>query len=109
VAQAKLGFRNRFSGLLQAWRFDAITGSTRSPYQQRTIMFLNTFRLTSPTFALIVKEDRRIALTVPTGAVILASNVEGDKMVDVLWEGRTLLMFPDDIRASGERVTTSSP
>ena len=86
-----------------------MTGSTRSLYQQRTIMFLNSFRLTSPTFALIVEENRRITLTVPTGSVIIASKVDGDKMVEVVWEGRTLLMFPDDIRASSERVITSSP
>ena len=30
--------------------------------------------------------------------------IEGDRLVDVLWEGNTIMMFAQDLRARGERT-----
>ena len=63
-----------------------------------------TFRLNMPTIALFSEEGRQVARTVPQGAVVQVNTLEGDKLIEVEWEGRTILMFAQDIRTRGERV-----
>ena len=64
-----------------------------------------TFRLNTPTIALFFEDGRQVARTVPQGAVVQVNTLEGDKLIEVEWEGRTILMFAQDIRTRGERVT----
>jgi hypothetical protein len=64
-----------------------------------------TFRLNSPTIALFPEEGRQVAHTIPQGAVIQVKTLEGDHLIEVVWEGKTVLMFAQDIRARGERFT----
>lgn len=66
------------------------------------------FRLRSATIALFPEDDRQVARTLPTGSVIEAKTIEGNKLVEVVWEEKTVLMFAQDIRARGERVTVDS-
>jgi hypothetical protein len=68
-------------------------------------MSSETFRLNTATIALFFEEGRQVARTVPQGAVVQVNTLEGDKLVEVEWEGRTILMFAQDIRSRGERVT----
>jgi len=49
--------------------------------------------------ALDVVDGKRVAITVPTGAVIRVVSGptgEGDRLVDVVWEGHTVTMFVFD-------------
>jgi len=50
--------------------------------------------------ALDVVDGKRVAITVPTGAVIRVVSGptgEGDRLVDVVWEGHTVTMFAFDV------------
>jgi hypothetical protein len=65
------------------------------------------FRLKAETIAIETNGDKRIAIHVPAGSVV---TVESDprpddrRMLDILWEGRKIVMFADDIRKRGEPV-----
>ena len=61
-----------------------------------------TLRLTIPTIALFPEDGRHVAHTIPKGAVIQVKTLQGDKLIEVVWEGKTVLMFAQDIRARGE-------
>ena len=63
------------------------------------------FRLNKPTIALFFEEGRQVARTIPQGAVVQVNTTEGNKLIEVVWEGRTVLMFAQDLRARGERIT----
>lgn len=62
------------------------------------------FRITSPTIALFLEEDRTVARTLPLGALITANDVLGNQLIEVQYEGQKILMFAQDVRARGERV-----
>jgi hypothetical protein len=66
-----------------------------------------TFRLTCATIALFPEADRQVARALPQGSVIVAKKIDGDKLVEVIREGKTVLMFAQDIRSRGERVTAA--
>ena len=63
-----------------------------------------TFKLTTPTIALFPEEGRQVARTIPLGALVSVKAVEGDRFIEVVWEGHTVLMFAQDIRARGVEV-----
>ncbi len=50
---------------------------------------------------LSVEDSHRIPVTIPTGAsvTVLDGDVNGNRFVDVQWEGQTLTMFAVDLRA----------
>ena len=71
------------------------------------------FRITVPTVVLFVEENgARVARTLDAGSIITASlsslNVR-DEMIPVTWEERTILIFPEDIQAAGQRLEGSLP
>jgi hypothetical protein len=45
-----------------------------------------------------------VLVSIPAGEIVTVADAKGDKMVTVLWEGRTLFMFVADLelRATGE-------
>lgn len=64
------------------------------------------FELTHSTLALDVVAKHKW-ITVPAGAIIrvvAGPNGEGDRMVDVRWEGRPLVMFAIDLTAGGTEI-----
>jgi len=66
---------------------------------------VSTFRIKTPTIALfLVKEGHPEAHTVPVGAIIAAEGIEGDKLIEVTWDGRKIMMFAQDIRSRAEKV-----
>jgi len=57
--------------------------------------------------ALDVVDGKRVAITVPTGAVIRVVSGptgEGDRLVDVVWEGHTVTMFAFDVTVRGTAI-----
>ena len=57
--------------------------------------------------ALDVVDGNRVAVTVPTGAlikVVSGPTGEGDRLVDVVWEGRTVAMFAFDVTVRGTEI-----
>jgi len=49
------------------------------------------YRLTASTFALFPEEGRQVART--------------ERFIEVMWEGKRLTLFTQDLRERGERVT----
>jgi hypothetical protein len=53
-----------------------------------------------------MNDGRRVAHTVPTGAVITldSSVLDSDELIDVTWDGKKVLMFAQDLRSRAKRV-----
>ena len=69
------------------------------------------FRLETATLALGVADGKRKAITIPAGAVlkvVSGPSGEGDRMVDVHWEGKTLTMFTIDVDVRGTEIAERS-
>jgi hypothetical protein len=66
--------------------------------------------LQKPTQAVDVIDVERSAVTIPVGAIIevTADPTDGDGLVDVLWEGRTVVMFATDLNVRGAEITSES-
>jgi len=58
------------------------------------------FRLNTPTLAIIQHDGQNYPTTIPNGAVVkvLAGPLDGNRLVDVMWGGKAVMMFTTDIR-----------
>ena len=72
-------------------------------------MSRETYRITSPAVVLVQEDDRRVSQMIPKGAMVSfdGRTFNGDKLVEVLWEGKVVLMFTQDLRSRGERIEWS--
>ena len=68
------------------------------------------YTLSSPTLSLIEDNGRHTSLMVPQGATVTIAEetFSGDRLVEVQWAGRTVLMFADDLRTRLKRVDPKS-
>ena len=64
------------------------------------------FKIERATLAVTMVDGRRRALALPVGAVIkvVSGPTPGDRMVDILWDGRTFEMFAIDIEVRGTEI-----
>jgi hypothetical protein len=64
------------------------------------------FKLVRTTLAITMVEGRRKAVAIPAGAVIkvISGPTPGDRMVDVLWDGKTVEMFAVDVDVRGTEI-----
>jgi hypothetical protein len=69
-------------------------------------MARETYRITSPALVLFQENERHVSHMIPRGAVVSfdARTFNGDKLVEVLWDGRVVLMFTQDLRLRGEKI-----
>lgn len=69
-------------------------------------MAQDQYRIKSPTIALFLEDGRQVAHMVPAGSVITveSKSFNGDKLIGVLWAEKDVMMFPQDIRARGDKV-----
>jgi hypothetical protein len=60
------------------------------------------YRLTEPTMALVAVDGHHTSIVVPLGSVIdLDGKVfNGERLMEVLWDGRQVLMFTEDLKTS---------
>ena len=66
------------------------------------------FRIKTTTLVIIAVSNQRIPVAVPANATVeVISHTHGNRMIDVVWEGKTLMMFAQDIRERGEEITDS--
>jgi hypothetical protein len=64
----------------------------------------------SNTIALFHDEDRQVAHYVSLGSLVhVKHSLEGNRRIEVVGEGQTVWMFPENIRARGERVPLPGP
>jgi hypothetical protein len=69
------------------------------------------FKLERSTLALGFEDGKRKAVTVPAGAVIKVVSGptgDGDRMVDVHWDGQTVTMFEIDVNVRGTELEDRS-
>jgi hypothetical protein len=65
------------------------------------------FKLERATLAITMVQGRRKAITIPLGAVIKVVSGptgDGDRMVDVVWDGQTVEMFAVDVDVRGTEI-----
>ena len=69
-------------------------------------MTVQRYRLKSSTLAIMLKDGQQHPVTVPVGSIVQARNgsLDGDRLIDVEWDGRTVSMFSIDLRDRGENV-----
>jgi len=73
-------------------------------------MPLGCFRIKNPTIALFHEDGRHVAHTVPEGAVIRVDRAafDGDRLVDVTWDGKKVMMFTQDLRSRAEALAEAT-
>jgi len=68
-------------------------------------MHTGKFKLDKTTLAIGDVNGKRVAVTIPAGDIVeLIADPDpdsGNKMVDVLWEGRTVAMYATDLKWRG--------
>lgn len=64
------------------------------------------YRIKSPTIALFLEEGRHVAHMVPAESIVVvqAEELNGDRLIEVLWAEKLVMMFTQDIRARGVKV-----
>jgi hypothetical protein len=64
------------------------------------------YRIKSPTIALYVEAGRHVAHVVPEGTIITieSETFNGDRLVEVLWADKLVMMFTQDLRSRGEKI-----
>jgi hypothetical protein len=65
------------------------------------------FRIKTRTIALFTEEGRQVARPIPGGAEVIVSDenaVQGNKLIEVQWAEKLVMMFAQDIRARGEKL-----
>jgi hypothetical protein len=66
-------------------------------------MPVGRYRFNSPTLALLEEEGRHVARTVPAGAVVeVDGTFENNKLVEVVWDGKRVMMFAQDLKSRAE-------
>ena len=67
-----------------------------------------TYRLNSASLAIHSEQGLRTPIMIPAGALVtlVCGPLDGVRMVDVTWCGKTVMMFTGDVR---DRCTLISP
>ena len=67
------------------------------------------FKLVTPTTAVDTVDGKHVAVTVPSGATIktAAGPRHENGMIDVLWEGRIIMMFAIDVERRAEAIANT--
>jgi hypothetical protein len=63
----------------------------------------DTYRIVTPTVAIASLEEGRMIVTIPKSAVIevVSSVMSIDRLVEIQWKDRRLVMFTQDLRERG--------
>jgi hypothetical protein len=68
-------------------------------------MSVGRYRITQPTIAVFQEGGRHVAHIVPSGALITiidGTAFDGNRLVEVTWDGRQVMMFAQDLRSRAE-------
>jgi len=101
-----------FSPIVQKLNFSAVhifygnIFSERTTARYRVYVPSLKYRLHKSTFALLGEEGRRVSQTVPDGAVVTIDSevLDENKLVEVVWDEKRVIMFAQDVRARGARL-----
>ena len=69
-------------------------------------MIGHRFRLKTPTLAIMAQDGTKIPVMIPKGGEVevIDGPLNGNRLVDVRWEDKIVMVFTNDIRDRGERV-----
>jgi hypothetical protein len=69
-------------------------------------MVAERYRIKDPTIAMSHDDGHGVAYTVSVGAIVEVQGgpFHGDRLVEVMWNGKTVMMFTQDLRLRGERI-----
>jgi hypothetical protein len=73
------------------------------------------YRIKTPTLAIMAQDGQKTPVsssgglslkTIPIGAEVevIGGPLNGNRLVDVRWDGKTVMVFTNDIRDRGDRV-----
>jgi len=64
------------------------------------------YRITSPTIALFLEDGRHVAHMIPKDTIITVQTetFNGDRLIEVLWAEKPVMMFTQDIRSRGVKI-----
>lgn len=68
---------------------------------------METFRIDRTTIALVLDNDRHVAHAVPVGSLVTIADgntLNGNRLVEVIWDGRKVMMFAQDLRSRSTPV-----
>jgi hypothetical protein len=70
-------------------------------------MPVQRYRIKDSTIAMFSVDGVHVARTVAAGTVVELSSgrIDGDKLIEVTWEGRSAMMFTQDLRSRAEAVS----
>ena len=68
------------------------------------------FKLETSTLSIGEVDGKCVAVTIPAGNTVkvVAGPRDGDRMIDILWEGRILVMFAIDLKQRGIELSQES-
>ena len=66
----------------------------------------NSYRLSIATLAIIKLHGQNCPTTVPSGSIVKVVNgpLNGNRLVDITWDGKAIMMFACDIRERGVKL-----
>jgi hypothetical protein len=87
-----------------------VSGPLFQPDRKRLRMSGQWYRLKTSTSAIRAHNGQWLPTNIPAGCEIevVAGPAEGDRLLDVLWEGNAVKMFPMDVREHGEPLAGRS-
>ena len=64
------------------------------------------YTMRKPTIALFLEDGRHIARMVPKGATVSidGETFNGNKLTEVMWEEKSVMMFTQDLRSRGKKI-----
>ena len=73
-------------------------------------MVSQRFQFFVPTLAIVQIDGHNTVKYVPMGNIVTVKNgpLNGDRLVDVEWNGRTVMMFASDLRERASQVQVAA-
>jgi hypothetical protein len=70
-----------------------------------------TYRLNAKTLGILSQNGQRVAVSIPYNAVVTVVNgpLNGNRVVDVMWDEKLVMIFVEDLRARGELMKVTLP
>jgi hypothetical protein len=65
------------------------------------------YRIKSPTMVLFLEDGRHVSQMIPADSVVVVQSetFNGNRLIEVLWAERKVMMFTQDIRSRGEKIS----
>ena len=69
-------------------------------------MSIKRYRIKDPTIAMFHDDERGIARKISAGTIVEVPvrSLDGNKLVEVIWDGRQVLMFMQDLKTRAEEI-----